>query len=103
MLDRTSLEAWNRRIWHRHSGAGQVHATGEPLQAPLPDEVLEHEGEGRNLDERRSFAVGPKQVDRLRRSARRRRHPTSARRLVPSIRQSASSTDEDIRRTRPHG
>ena len=45
------------RPWERHSGAGQVGAAGKPLQAALADPVLDHESEGRDLDQRRSVRV----------------------------------------------
>ncbi len=57
---------------HRHSGPGQVNPPCKPLQSALSDEVLEHEGEGGKLHQRRGVAVGAQKVDRLRRSARRR-------------------------------
>src|SRR5690242_16235250 len=47
-----------------------MHSATQALEPPLPYEVLQHEGEGRDLHKRRGRSIGPKQIYRLAWAAR---------------------------------
>src|SRR5512138_411135 len=56
-------------VRHGHAGPSQVDSSCQSLKSALPDQILQHESEGRNLDKRRARLVRPKKIDRLRRAS----------------------------------